>query len=249
MNGGLAHRFAPHLLIPLLLVPCACRGGGQREYPDRVEIRRTSYGVPHILAEDLGAMAYGLAWAHMEDYGRLVVQRLTMARGELALNEGEDFVESDFWWLQRHDQASRAYIELSRDSRDLYEGYAAAVNRFIELHPGRVQVWASPRFTGVDVAAHWADDRKDSVAASGDGSNSWALGPSRTASGNSMLVRNPHLSWGVGQYSVYYEAHITVPGVLPERRAATRCWCGIRISRGAWAGTACTTKLTSRSRV
>jgi acyl-homoserine-lactone acylase len=232
MNGGLAHRFAPHLLIPLLLVPCACRGGGQREYPDRVEIRRTSYGVPHILAEDLGAMAYGLAWAHMEDYGRLVVQRLTMARGELALNEGEDFVESDFWWLQRHDQASRAYIELSRDSRDLYEGYAAAVNRFIELHPGRVQVWASPRFTGVDVAAHWADEtldsstrrfldsreqrraRKDSVAASGDGSNSWALGPSRTASGNSMLVRNPHLSWGVGRYSVYYEAHITVPGVI-----------------------------------
>ena len=194
MNAGLAHRFAPRILIPLLLVPSACRGGGDDGYPDRVEIRRTSYGVPHILAADLGAMAYGLAWAHMEDYGRLVVQRLTMARGELALNEGEGFVESDFWWRQRHDQVSRAYPGLSRDSRDLYEGYAAAVNRFIALHPGRVQGWASPRFTGVDVAAHWADEtldsstrrfldsqeqrqaRKDSAAASGDGSNSWAVG-------------------------------------------------------------------------
>lgn len=232
MSRGLAHRLALHLLVPLLLATWACRGAGQRAYSDRVEIRRTSYGVPHILAEDLGAMAYGLAWAHMEDYGRLVVQRLTMVRGERALYEGEDFVDSDFWWRRRHDQASRVYPELSQDSRDLHEGYAAAVNRFIELHPGQVQEWASPQFTGIDVAAHWTDEtldsstrrfldsreqrqaRKDSSVASGDGSNSWALGPSRTASGNSILVRNPHLSWRVGRYSVYYEAHITVPRVI-----------------------------------
>ena len=42
------------------------------------------------------------------------------------------------------------------------------------------------------------------------GSNVWALGPSRTASGHAILVRNPHLSWDAG----YYEAHVTVPGVL-----------------------------------
>jgi acyl-homoserine-lactone acylase len=42
------------------------------------------------------------------------------------------------------------------------------------------------------------------------GSNAWALGPSRTASGHAILLRNPHLSWDAG----YYEAHVTVPGVL-----------------------------------
>ena len=31
---------------------------------------------------------------------------------------------------------------------------------------------------------------RDSAAASGDGSNAWALGPSRTATGHAMLVRN-----------------------------------------------------------
>ena len=218
------------LALPLLLGPLACQGDASRAYPHRVEIRRTSYGVPHILAEDLGAMAYGLAWAHMEDYGRLVVERLTMARGELARHEGEDFVESDFWWRQRYEQAAKAYPTLEVDARNLYEGYSAAVNRFIELHPERVPAWATPRFTGVDIAAHWADEtldgatrrflgsqesrrmRRDSAAASGDGSNAWAVGPSRTASGNAILVRNPHLSWGAGRYSVYYEAHITVPG-------------------------------------
>ena len=128
--------------------------------------------------------------------------------------------------------AVQEYPTLSADARDLYEGYAAAVNRFVEQYPERVPEWAAPRFTGVDVAAHWVDERldgatrtfqasqasrravADSALASGDGSNAWALGPSRTAGGNAILVRNPHLSWGAGRYSVYYEAHITVPGLI-----------------------------------
>jgi acyl-homoserine-lactone acylase len=43
-----------------------------------------------------------------------------------------------------------------------------------------------------------------------DGSNAWALAPERSASGNALLLRNPHLSWTAG----YYEAHVRVPGVL-----------------------------------
>ncbi len=42
------------------------------------------------------------------------------------------------------------------------------------------------------------------------GSNVWAFAPSRTRSGNAILVRNPHLAWDAG----YYEAHLIVPGVL-----------------------------------
>ncbi len=43
-----------------------------------------------------------------------------------------------------------------------------------------------------------------------EGSNAWALAPSRTRSGRAILLRNPHLAWTAG----YYEAHVTVPGVL-----------------------------------
>ena len=220
------------LLLLLVCTTIGCGGYAAGEYADRVESRRTSFGVPHILADDLGAMAYGLGWVHMEDYGHLVVERLTMVRGELALFRGEDYVDSDFWWRRRYQQAVQEYPNLSADTRELYEGYVAAVNRFIELNPDRVPEWAAGRFTGVDVAAHWVDETldgatrrflrsqearqaaRDSAAASGDGSNAWAIGPSRTASGHAMLVRNPHLSWGAGRYSVYYEAHIRVPGVI-----------------------------------
>src|SRR5690606_25711622 len=43
-----------------------------------------------------------------------------------------------------------------------------------------------------------------------EGSNAWAFAPSRTRSGRAILMRNPHLSWTAG----YYEAHVTVPGVI-----------------------------------
>ncbi len=43
-----------------------------------------------------------------------------------------------------------------------------------------------------------------------EGSNAWAIAPSRTKSRRAILLRNPHLQWSAG----YYEAHMTVPGVV-----------------------------------
>jgi acyl-homoserine-lactone acylase len=43
------------------------------------------------------------------------------------------------------------------------------------------------------------------------GSNTWAVGPSRSASGKSMLLINPHLAWGDTFYR-YMEVHLVGPG-------------------------------------
>ena len=54
-----------------------------------------------------------------------------------------------------------------------------------------------------------------------DGSNAWAFDGSRTESGHTILLRNPHLRWD-GDHDLldrpsgltYYEAHVRVPGVI-----------------------------------
>ncbi|MGQ0764812.1 MAG: penicillin acylase family protein [Gemmatimonadota bacterium] len=208
------------------------------EFPDRVEIRRTNYGVPHILAQDLGAMGYALAWVQLEDYGARVALGLLRGRGEMGLWFGRDSMESDFRARRGYRIAVERYAELDRETRDVYEGFAAGVNRYIELNAGDFPAGFAPRFTGYDVAARdvrivsagagqrflqtLAGPRRAALpgAASSpagarddeieEGSNAWAFAPGRTRSGRAILVRNPHLNWDAG----YYEAHVNVPGVI-----------------------------------
>ena len=197
-------------------------------YSARVEIRRTSHGVPHILARDLGALGYGLAWVQLEDYGAAVVVNFLRARGELARHFGRDSLASDFEFKRTYRQIQATYDRLDGDTRALFGGFAAATNDFVARHRDTYGPWSLPRFSGRDAAALWVDEtvypqarkflraqdrrraREDSLARLGAGSNAWAFGPSRTTTGNAILLRNPHLDWGAG----YYEAHLTVPGVI-----------------------------------
>jgi acyl-homoserine-lactone acylase len=66
-----------------------------------------------------------------------------------------------------------------------------------ELREGERSVPASWR------AAEAEEARFDEMR---DGSNAWALHPSRTTSGHTILLRNPHLAWTAG----YYEAHVRI---------------------------------------
>jgi acyl-homoserine-lactone acylase len=44
-----------------------------------------------------------------------------------------------------------------------------------------------------------------------DGSNGWAIAPSHTVAGNSMMLMNPHLS--MGGETTYFEAQLVAPGI------------------------------------
>jgi acyl-homoserine-lactone acylase len=224
------HRIATLATALLVLTaPAVLAQDTAKPYPERVEIWRTAYGVPHILAEDLAALGYGLAWVQLEDYGTRLAVNLLRGRGELATVFGRDSIESDFSFQQTHQHVLATYHLLNQDTRDLCEGFAAGTNRYVETHPDVFAGWKLPRFTPQDVAAAWTDEtvepksrmflrrlqaerraRADSLRQLGAGSNAWAFAPSRTTSGRAILMRNPHLNWQAG----YYEAQITVPGVI-----------------------------------
>jgi acyl-homoserine-lactone acylase len=222
--------------------------GAPPAYASQVEIRRTAHGVPHIRAENLAAAGYALAYVQMEDHGAGIALGLVRSRGEMGRLFGADSMEGDFRARLAHTRAVEQYATLDQATRDVYEGFAAGVNRYVELHRSELPPGFDFRFTGYDVAARDVDlaspadarrflarvqgrSRRGATAAAeqeGDGplegerklapgedppdegSNAWAFGPSRTKSKRAILLRNPHLNWNAG----YYEAHVTVPGVL-----------------------------------
>ncbi len=227
-------RKRPSLIISLLALAgsTACRApGGSRIAPvDRspavlarqVEVRRTAHGVPHINADNLVAAGYAEAYVQSEDYGARVALSLLRARGEMARWFGHDSIAQDFAAAPGYRRALETYSQVDQDTRDVYEGFATGVNRYIELHPEEFLPGFAPHFTGYDVLAKDVEMpplaranrflNRDTVRGGGpdDGSNAWAFAPTRTTSGRAILMRNPHLAWTAG----YYEAHVVVPGVL-----------------------------------
>lgn len=225
------------MATPILLLPAT--GVARRAQPEElwreVEIIRTEHGVPHIRAITLRAGAYGLAWVMSEDYGPRTAMNILRASGGMGRVFGRDSIESDFTAWRDRQRAVETYHLLDESTREVYEGFAEGLNRFIDLNP-TVFPAGMPRFSGFDVAAldiggpsggalrgyrrlldptfrdssrRGADDG-DAQEIDNVGSNAWAFAPSRTKSGRAILLRNPHLAWNAG----YYEAHLTVPGVV-----------------------------------
>jgi acyl-homoserine-lactone acylase len=228
-------QIARFVLVSTTLGAVACGGlGGLQPSPKttdgaadslirQVEIVRTAYGVPHIRAANLAALGFGEGYVQSEDYGSRVALSLLRARGEMGHWFGRDSMAGDFAGRLARARAAEVYTQVDLGTRQIYEGFAAGVNRYVALHSEEFPVGFAPHFTGYDVLAKDVEltstaqanrlmARLDTARRSNpdDGSNAWAFAPSRTTSGKAILLRNPHLVWTAG----YYEAHLTVPGVL-----------------------------------
>lgn len=227
MKHGTALRLAMALLVTLGTAETA-----SAQLWQQVEVIRTAHGVPHIRAENLRAAGYALAWMQLEDYGPGTALNLLRSSGRMARLFGRDSIEFDFASHRARQQIVESWPQLEIETRDFYDGFAAGVNRYVELYPERFPTVMPTDFDGRDVAirdvggpssgkirgflarlarADSAGATVPAVAVDADvGSNAWALAPSRSRSGHAMLLRNPHLAWTAG----YYEAQVTVPGVL-----------------------------------
>jgi len=141
-------------------------------------------------------------------------------------------------WLREQEPAFREYLEAFAAGMNDYErahpdAFDAASRRVFPMsaldviaHAQRLFqfVYAAPadivRRLPPDAGADLATDATRppalssvTAAISDDyGSNGWAIAPSRSASGHSMLLMNPHLRWEPG-WSTYYEVQLTAPGI------------------------------------
>ncbi len=132
------------------------------------EIRRTSYGIPHILAKDERGLGFGAGYAYAQDNLCLLSQMVVTVNGERSryfgaeASDGPDIesggpkvpnLQSDFFfkWLNAPEEIARAAKVMSAESRALGEGYVAGFNQFLADTPpaGRPQAcrdapWVRP---------------------------------------------------------------------------------------------------------
>ena len=161
MSPSSPRRTVSSFVLPLVLlaVPIASVAAQARndDLPQQVVIVRTAYGVPHIQAQNLRAAGYGLGWVMIEDYGPRIAMNLLRARGEMARWFGRDSIEGDFLAQREYKTAVEHYPDLDQETRDVYDGFATAANRYIELHPGEFPAGFKPNYTGYDIAARDVD--------------------------------------------------------------------------------------------
>lgn len=101
-------------------------------------IRRTTDGVPHVLADDRKGLTFGQGWASADDSGCNLIDQVLKIRGERSANlgpgENGENVESDFAWrsIAIVEQATEDYDAASDEIVELFEAFATGWNSFLE---------------------------------------------------------------------------------------------------------------------
>ena len=192
------------------------------------EILWDTYGVPHIYGNDAESVFYGYGWAQLHSHANTVLRLYGEARGKGAEYWGPEY-EDTAKWLVMNGTPTRAqvwYDAYSPAFRAKLDAFAEGMNAYAAEFPDEIdpELKVVLPVNGVDVVAHAhrlmnfvyvaSPNRTigegDPPALEKQGSNTWAVGPSKTASGNTMLLQNPHLPWSV-PFFIYYEAHLVGP--------------------------------------
>lgn len=188
------------------------------------EILWDRYGVPHIYATDMRQMYYEFGWAQMHNHANLLLRLYGQARGRAAEYWGEEYLASDklVHLFQVQALAEKEYEEQTPGFKAFLDAFVKGINDYARAHADAIDedyrrvLPVRPQ----DVLAHGIRVIYLNFVAGAElgmasrrgkpGSNACAIGPSRSSSGNALLLTNPHLPWG--DLYTFFEAHLQAPG-------------------------------------
>lgn len=155
----LCQRQSP-VFAALALTLAAGALGPLQAHAAEVTIKRDTYGVPHIYANDTHSLFYGYGYAVAEDrlYQMEMVKR--SAEGTVAAVLGERYVAVDRATRANLDPASlrRQLAALGPRDRAIFEGYAAGFNaRIREVMADRQNLMPKEFVDGDFVPSPWSD--------------------------------------------------------------------------------------------
>ncbi|HUP20390.1 MAG TPA: acylase [Gemmatimonadota bacterium] len=188
------------------------------------EILWDEWGVPHIYAADLVPLMRAFGRAQAAAHGDLVLSLYAESRGRAAEQRGPEMAESDrrIRTLGIPELAAEWHVAQSAEARAWLAAFAEGFNDYAAEHPEAIDdaLEGVLPVTGADPLAHVlrvvhfgfvAAPWDAAGAGSTLGSNAWAIAPSRSESGNALLLANPHLPWD-GPFT-WFEAHLVAPGL------------------------------------
>jgi acyl-homoserine-lactone acylase len=189
---------------------------------DKVTITRDNWGIPHIYGSTDADAVFGMIYAQAEDdFNRIEINFLN-AMGRLAEAEGESEIYRDLRMklFIRPDEIKAMYETSPLWLKKLMNAWADGLNYYLHTHPQvkpkvlkRFEPWMALTFSegsiGGDIERarlnrlenFYGDkiinipDEKLDLTKEPQGSNGFAIGPKNTASGNAMLLINPHTSF------------------------------------------------------
>jgi acyl-homoserine-lactone acylase len=182
----------------LILSLCACTPASSQ-----VTVYRDQYGVPSIVADRLEDAVFALGYCTAQDNAERMALNFKQARGRMAEVEGRGQLLADgFIRALGIEVASiKKAGTLSGEIGTLINAFCEGANKAIAEQKGKIPDWIGP-IGPVDVlamtqlvnAAFPLQDIAGQLLPSA-GSNQFAVGPKRSASGHAILSADPHLTW------------------------------------------------------
>ena len=204
-------------LLAVLLISC------KQEKPEP-KIAWDTYGVPHIYADSAEDLFFLQGWAQMHNHANLILELYGSSRGRGAEYWGESKLRNDqlIHTLGFPDLADSWENTQDPELRAIYTAFIKGMNAYADAHPEAIReenkqvlplstkdlnmhamYVVFTRFIGgqdLGRVQQWPDM----------GSNTYAIGPQRSASGNAMLVQNPHLPWW--SEFLFFESQLVLDG-------------------------------------
>jgi acyl-homoserine-lactone acylase len=136
-NEMLQKKMIQMLVAGLILASgfAACDTGKGARY--QATIRRTAFGIPHILADDWGGLGFGEGYAQAEDNACDLADQVLRARGLRAryfgAGENDRHVQSDtvVRGLRLQERSAAEFETQAADFQEYYRGYAAGYNDYL----------------------------------------------------------------------------------------------------------------------